>query len=110
MVEDTNFEDDQLASMTTDDIVRASRLLDNEIRILKVPPLFLNLAFGSSYTASILSIRVYLGLSAFSLSDLVPFEDVYISEDFSIFQEFIFLCCYFWFLSLVLSVFKLLLV
>ena len=36
MVEDSNFEDDQLASMTTDDIVRASRLLDNEIRILKV--------------------------------------------------------------------------
>ncbi|KAB1202182.1 hypothetical protein CJ030_MR8G009791 [Morella rubra] len=38
MLEDmsfTSFEDDQLASMTTDDIVRASRLLDNEIRILK---------------------------------------------------------------------------
>ncbi|XP_057960676.1 26S proteasome regulatory subunit 6A homolog isoform X1 [Malania oleifera] len=35
MVEDSSFEDDQLASMTTDDIVRASRLLDNEIRILK---------------------------------------------------------------------------
>ncbi|CAA3007068.1 26S protease regulatory subunit 6A homolog [Olea europaea subsp. europaea] len=35
MVEDTNFEDDQLSSMSTDDIVRASRLLDNEIRILK---------------------------------------------------------------------------
>ncbi|KAJ0079384.1 hypothetical protein Patl1_22502 [Pistacia atlantica] len=34
MVEDS-FEDDQLASMTTDDIVRASRLLDNEIRVLK---------------------------------------------------------------------------
>ena len=33
MIEDTNFEDDQLASMTTDDIVRASRLLDNEIRM-----------------------------------------------------------------------------
>ncbi|CAN6202359.1 unnamed protein product [Urochloa humidicola] len=28
-------EDDQLATMSTDDIVRASRLLDNEIRILK---------------------------------------------------------------------------
>lgn len=40
MVEDANFEDDQLANMTTDDIVRASRLLDNEIRILKVPFLF----------------------------------------------------------------------
>lgn len=36
MVEDANFEDDQLANMTTDDVVRASRLLDNEIRILKV--------------------------------------------------------------------------
>ena len=36
MVEDTNLEDDQLTNMTTDDIVRASRLLDNEIRILKV--------------------------------------------------------------------------
>lgn len=35
MVED-NFEDDQLSSMTTEDITRASRLLDNEIRILKV--------------------------------------------------------------------------
>ncbi|XP_030533887.1 26S proteasome regulatory subunit 6A homolog [Rhodamnia argentea] len=35
MVEDSNFEDDQLASMTTEDIVRASRLLDNEVRILK---------------------------------------------------------------------------
>ncbi|RYQ90290.1 hypothetical protein Ahy_B09g096460 isoform C [Arachis hypogaea] len=35
MVEDTSFEDDQLANMTTEDIVRASRLLDNEIRILK---------------------------------------------------------------------------
>lgn len=36
MLEDTNMEDDQLASMSTDDIARASRLLDNEIRILKV--------------------------------------------------------------------------
>jgi hypothetical protein len=36
MVEDSSFEDDQLASMTTEEIVRASRLLDNEIRILKV--------------------------------------------------------------------------
>ncbi|MFS7986409.1 26S proteasome regulatory subunit 6A [Helianthus anomalus] len=35
MVEDTSFEDDQLASMSTEDIQRASRLLDNEIRILK---------------------------------------------------------------------------
>nr|GMD10764.1 26S protease regulatory subunit 6A homolog [Ipomoea batatas] len=35
MVEDSNFEDDQLGSMSTEDIVRASRLLDNEIRILK---------------------------------------------------------------------------
>ncbi|KAK6159709.1 hypothetical protein DH2020_003090 [Rehmannia glutinosa] len=34
MLED-NFEDDQLSSMTTEDITRASRLLDNEIRILK---------------------------------------------------------------------------
>ncbi|KAG1326609.1 26S proteasome regulatory subunit 6A [Cocos nucifera] len=34
MMEDS-FEDDQLASMSTDDIIRASRLLDNEIRILK---------------------------------------------------------------------------
>lgn len=41
MVEDSNFEDDQLSSMTTDDIVRASRLLDNEIRILKVLFFFL---------------------------------------------------------------------
>ncbi|KAL0928836.1 hypothetical protein M5K25_000759 [Dendrobium thyrsiflorum] len=35
MVEDNNFEDDQLAAMTTNDITRASRLLDNEIRVLK---------------------------------------------------------------------------
>ncbi|OVA05630.1 AAA+ ATPase domain [Macleaya cordata] len=35
MLEDSNFEDDQFASMSSDDIVRASRLLDNEIRILK---------------------------------------------------------------------------
>lgn len=35
MVED-NFEDDTLSSMSTDDVTRASRLLDNEIRILKV--------------------------------------------------------------------------
>ncbi|PIA44399.1 hypothetical protein AQUCO_01700177v1 [Aquilegia coerulea] len=34
MMED-NIEDDQLVSMSNDDIVRASRLLDNEIRILK---------------------------------------------------------------------------
>ncbi|GMN45249.1 hypothetical protein TIFTF001_014441 [Ficus carica] len=33
--EDMSFEDDQFATMTTDDIVRASRLLDNENRILK---------------------------------------------------------------------------
>ncbi|RDY05133.1 26S proteasome regulatory subunit 6A-like protein [Mucuna pruriens] len=37
MLEDTatSFEDDELASMSTDDVVRASRLLENEIRILK---------------------------------------------------------------------------
>lgn len=35
VVEDSSFEEDQLASMSTDDVVRASRLLDNEIRILK---------------------------------------------------------------------------
>nr|POE72563.1 isoform 2 of 26s protease regulatory subunit 6a like [Quercus suber] len=35
MAEDSSFEDDQLAAMSTDDVVRASRLLDTEIRILK---------------------------------------------------------------------------
>ncbi|KAF9681558.1 hypothetical protein SADUNF_Sadunf05G0014000 [Salix dunnii] len=35
MAEDSSFEDDQLASMTTEDIIRGSRLVDNEIRILK---------------------------------------------------------------------------
>ncbi|CAM8924328.1 unnamed protein product [Rhodiola kirilowii] len=35
MVEDTSFEDDQLNSLSTDDVIRASRLLDNEIRVLK---------------------------------------------------------------------------
>ncbi|KAF3613776.1 26S protease regulatory subunit 6A -like protein [Capsicum annuum] len=34
MAEDNNFEDD-LYAMSTDDIIRAARLLDNEIRILK---------------------------------------------------------------------------
>ncbi|KAM3270246.1 26S proteasome regulatory subunit 6A [Capsicum chacoense] len=34
MAEDSNFEDD-LYAMSTDDIIRAARLLDNEIRILK---------------------------------------------------------------------------
>jgi 26S proteasome regulatory subunit T5 len=29
-------EDDQLASMSTEEIIRASRLLDNEIRVHKV--------------------------------------------------------------------------
>jgi hypothetical protein len=36
MAVDDAAEDDQLASMATDDIVRASRLLDNEVRVLKV--------------------------------------------------------------------------
>ncbi|XP_055816671.1 26S proteasome regulatory subunit 6A homolog [Solanum dulcamara] len=35
MAEDSNFEDDQLHAMSTEDIIRASRLLDNEIRIIK---------------------------------------------------------------------------
>ncbi|NP_001312264.1 26S protease regulatory subunit 6A homolog [Nicotiana tabacum] len=35
MAEDSNFEDDQLHAMSTDDIIRASRLLDNEIRIIR---------------------------------------------------------------------------
>ncbi|RWR76430.1 26S protease regulatory subunit 6A A [Cinnamomum micranthum f. kanehirae] len=35
MVEDSSFEDDQIASMSSDNILRASRLLDNEIRILR---------------------------------------------------------------------------
>ncbi|CAH9073825.1 unnamed protein product [Cuscuta epithymum] len=35
MAEDSNFEDDQLASMSVEDVIRASRLLDNEIRIMK---------------------------------------------------------------------------
>jgi hypothetical protein len=51
MVEDANFEDDQLANMNTDEIVRASRLLDNEIRILKVQflfPFFYNFFFQFS--------------------------------------------------------------
>ncbi|CAI9107486.1 OLC1v1006846C1 [Oldenlandia corymbosa var. corymbosa] len=33
MVEDTNFEDDEFASMSIEDIIKASRLLD-KIRIL----------------------------------------------------------------------------
>ncbi|CAN4111070.1 unnamed protein product [Withania somnifera] len=35
MAEDSNFEDDQLHGMSTEDVIRASRLLDNEIRIIK---------------------------------------------------------------------------
>ena len=46
MVEDSSFEEDQLASMTTEDIVRASRLLDTEIRILKVPIQSRSLSFS----------------------------------------------------------------
>lgn len=49
MVEDSSFEDDQLASMSTDDIARASRLLDNEIRILKVSILSLFLFIYVSF-------------------------------------------------------------
>lgn len=46
MVEDTtSFEEDQLASMSTEDITRATRLLDNEIRILKVCPITLSISF-----------------------------------------------------------------
>lgn len=52
MVEDTNFEDDQLTAMTTDDIIRATRLLDNEIRILKVSlPLCVSLSLSLSVYA-----------------------------------------------------------
>lgn len=36
MMEDTNMEDDELASMSIEDIQRQSRLLDNEIRVFKV--------------------------------------------------------------------------
>jgi hypothetical protein len=47
MVEDTSsFEEDQLASMSTEDITRATRLLDNEIRILKVCPISLSISFA----------------------------------------------------------------
>ncbi|KAI4295181.1 hypothetical protein MLD38_040561 [Melastoma candidum] len=35
MAEDSSLEEEQLASMTTEDVIRATRLLDNEIRILK---------------------------------------------------------------------------
>ncbi|GKB00846.1 26S proteasome regulatory subunit 6A [Tanacetum coccineum] len=35
MMEDTNIEDDDLASMTIEDIKRQSHLLDNEIRLFK---------------------------------------------------------------------------
>ncbi|RAL52639.1 unnamed protein product [Cuscuta campestris] len=35
MMEDGSFEDDQLASMSTEDVIRDSRLLDNQIRIQK---------------------------------------------------------------------------
>ena len=42
MAEDPNLAEDQLASMTTEDVVRASRLLDTEIRILKVLPSLLS--------------------------------------------------------------------
>lgn len=36
MEEDLILDDDLLSPMTTEDIIRASRLLDNEIRVLKV--------------------------------------------------------------------------
>lgn len=50
MAEDTSFEEDQLASMTPDDIPRASRLLANEIRILKVTTLSLLSIFFETAT------------------------------------------------------------
>lgn len=60
MVEDSNVEDDQLLSMTTDDIIRASRLLDNEIRVLKVRTYhFLSLIFFSSKMKWFLFIYVF---------------------------------------------------
>lgn len=40
-MDDSNFEGDQLANMSTDDIARASRLLDNELRANKVKTLTL---------------------------------------------------------------------
>lgn len=54
MAEDTSFEDEQLSSMSTEDIQRASRLLDNEIRILKVQ-------------ISLLLVNQYMFLIAFNL-------------------------------------------
>lgn len=61
MIEDTNYEDDQLAAMTTDEIVRASRLLGNEIRILKVQ---FSSQFLSSLLASfILAVTIYFSIS-----------------------------------------------
>lgn len=60
MVEDSNIEDDQLSSMTTDDIIRASRLLDNEIRVLKVRTYhFLSLFFSPSKMKWFLLIHVF---------------------------------------------------
>lgn len=35
MVDDCSFEDDQLVSLPTDDTIRASRFLDDEVWILK---------------------------------------------------------------------------
>lgn len=67
MVEDATFEDDQLANMTTDDVVRASRLLDNEIRILKVQLSSFCFAFSISVTLT-LSIPLLVCFVRFHLS------------------------------------------
>lgn len=71
MVEDTNFEDDQLVSMTTDDIIRATRLLDNEIRIVKVRLLlFLSVSLGvcACYASPVVSLQLTLRRKCSDLS------------------------------------------
>ena len=91
MVEDSNFEDDQLTSMTTDDIVRASRLLDNEIRILKVP-IF---SFSSLITCLI---QFFLSLTLSLSFCLCITYDITILHSFGLFLSD-FLCMIFFFLS-----------
>lgn len=63
MVEDSSFEDDQIASMSSDDILRASRLLDNEIRILRVCIMITTTNLSNLYMDLVSRVSIFLLLS-----------------------------------------------
>uniref|UniRef100_A0A5K0ZE56 Uncharacterized protein n=1 Tax=Nymphaea colorata TaxID=210225 RepID=A0A5K0ZE56_9MAGN len=83
---DNFFEEDQLASMPIEDIVRASLLLDNEIRILKAYP-FLPFCFsiflsGLCLSPSSVGFRGEFEGTSDVLHSIIGFPDV---EDFNCF-------------------------